>query len=332
MKRIILLLALVLFAAGGYYAYTRWQASQAIPSGSMALFGNVETHQVDLGFRVGGRIADMTVTEGNPVEAGDVLARLDRLPFEDELRVASANVAMQQANLAKAEAGYRPEEVAQAKAALEERVATLTNLRLNLERMQTLRKSGGISQQNLEDAQARYQEAVARLDAAQKQLAMLEGGYRTEDIAMQKAALEAALANQAKAQTALDDAVLIAPESGVVLTRAREKGAIVQPGQTVYTLSLTDPIYIRAYVPQPKLGLVKPGAPVTLEIDAMPGKVYAGTVGHISPTAEFTPKSVETREVRNDLVFRIRILAQDPDNVMRQGMPVTIILPISGRE
>jgi HlyD family secretion protein len=292
------------------------------------LYGNVETHQVELGFRVAGRIADMLAEEGSAVQAGDVIARLDTGPLEDELRIARANVAMQEANLAKAEAGYREEEIAQARAVREERETTAGNLRLNVERLRTLREHGGISQQALEDAQARYHEALSRLEAARKQLAMLETGFRPEDIAVQRAALELARANQAKVQTALDDAGLHAPATGVILTKARERGAIVQAGQTVYTLTLNRPVHIRAYVPQPKLGLIRPGAPVTLEIDAVPGKSYRGTVGYISSAAEFTPKSVETGEVRNDLVFRIRILADDPDDVMRQGMPVTITMPV----
>jgi HlyD family secretion protein len=104
-------------------------------------------------------------------------------------------------------------------------------------------------------------------------------------------------------------------------------GAIVQAGQTIYTVALNDPVWIRAYVPQPRLGRIKPGMPVKIEIDSAPGKQFDGTVGFISPEAEFTPKSVQTEQVRDDLVFRLRIVAKDPDNVFRQGMPVTVRVP-----
>ena len=233
---------------------------------------------------------------------------------------------MQEATLAKLEAGYRPEEIGQALAALEEGRAAEDNARRNYERVRKLRTGGGVSQQNLEDARAAWQAAAARLDAAQKQYDLVKSGFRVEDITAQKAAVEAALAALDTARTALADTVLIAPEGGVTLTKARERGAVVQAGQTVYTVSLTQPVYIRAFVPQPDLGLIRPGAAVRVAVDAVPGKTYPGRVGFVSPTAEFTPKSVETREVRNDLVFRIRILADDPDNVLRQGMPVTITL------
>ena len=142
----------------------------------------------------------------------------------------------------------------------------------------------------------------------------------------QLAAVAAAEAELRRAEIDLADGVLHAPQKGTILTRAREAGAIVQPGQTVYTLTLTEPVWLRAYVDEPNLGKIRPGMPVRVAVDAAPGKTFPGTVGFISPTAEFTPKTVETREVRTALVYRLRVQAQDPENVMRQGMPVTIFV------
>src|SRR5205807_2386773 len=142
-----------------------------------------------------------------------------------------------------------------------------------------------------------------------------------------RGARDRAEARLEKAQTALTDTTLLAPSAGIISVRAREAGAIVQAGQTVYTLTLNDPVWIRAYVPQPRLGRIKPGMAVNLSIDSMPGKHYQGTVGFISPDAEFTPKSVQTDQVRDDLVYRIRVIASDPDDVFRQGMPVTVRVP-----
>ena len=143
-------------------------------------------------------------------------------------------------------------------------------------------------------------------------------------------AVEAARAELARATTNLQDTELFAPQDGVVLTRVHEIGAVVQGGQTVYTVTLNNPVWIRAYVTQPNLGNIRPGQEVLLSIDATPDKTYRGRIGFISPTAEFTPKTVETKEVRNDLVFRFRVIADDPDNVMRQGMPVTVTLRKDG--
>ena len=142
----------------------------------------------------------------------------------------------------------------------------------------------------------------------------------------QRAAVDAAAAALELAEIRLRDALLTAPQDGIVLTRAREAGAIVQAGQTVYTLSLVDPVWLRVYVDEPQLGRIKPGMAVRVRVDAVPDKEFAGRVGFISPAAEFTPKSVETMEVRTSLVYRLRVQVDDPDNVMRQGMPVTVTL------
>jgi HlyD family secretion protein len=291
------------------------------------MWGNVDVHQVELAFRVGGRIAKLDVDEGAHVEVGTEIAQLDRVPFEQDVAAATAEVAMAQAQFDKATRGYRREEIAQAAATVRQREADLTNARITLERIEGLYPQGAITRQQKDDAEARARESEAALTGAREQLAMLTRGSRVEDIQAQAANLAAAKAHLDKARTALSDATLIAPSAGTVAVRAREVGAIVQAGQTIYTVALTDPAWIRAYVPQPRLGRIKPGMPVKIEIDSMPGKQYDGTVGFISPEAEFTPKSVQTEQVRDDLVYRLRIIAKDSDNVFRQGMPVTVRVP-----
>ena len=298
----------------------------------LTLYGNVDIRQVDVAFRVSGRINEVLVDEGASVTAGQVLARLDADLLRQALKQAEANVAGQRAQLALLESGYRKEEVARAEASVREARAQADNARYECRRVENLRKSNAVSQKILDNARAEASATAARLRAAQDNLDMLTSGYREEDILRQKAALQAAEAEMDQAAIHLGDAELKAPQDGVVLTRAREAGAIVQTGQTVYTLSLTNPVWVRAYVDEPQLGNVKPGMPVTLEVDAAPGKRFSGTVGFISPTAEFTPKSVETHDVRTALVYRIRIQAQDPENVMRQGMPITVRVPLPSKD
>jgi HlyD family secretion protein len=249
------------------------------------------------------------------------------VPFEQDVAAATAEVAMAQAQFDKATRGYRTEEIAQAAATVRQREADLTNARVTLERLEGLYPQGAITRQQKDDAEARVRESEAALAGAREQLALVTRGSRVEDIQAQEANLASAKAHLDKARTALGDATLIAPSAGIVAVRAREVGAIVQPGQTIYTVALTDPAWIRAYVPQPRLGRIKPGMPVKIEIDSMPGKQYEGTVGFVSPEAEFTPKSVQTEQVRDDLVYRLRIIAKDSDNVFRQGMPVTVRVP-----
>lgn len=323
-RKLWLVAALAIAAAG---AALLWHLTAWRQGGDLTLYGNVDIRQVDLGFRVSGRIDHMLVDEGDAVLPGQVLAGLDADLLRQQRDQAAARLAGQKADLARLERGYRVEEIAQARASVSAAAAVAENARINLRRVTAMRASNAISQKDLDNARSTAKEADARLRSAQDQLDMLLSGYREEEVLAQRAAVAAAAAELAHAVIQVQDATLIAPQKGIVLTRAREAGAIVQAGQTVYTLTLTDPVWLRAYVDEPNLGRVKPGMAVRVAVDAAPGKTFPGTVGFISPTAEFTPKTVETREVRTALVYRLRIQVEDPENVMRQGMPVTVFFP-----
>ena len=322
-RKIQVIAVLAILAGAGFLA---WHLFGARQSGDLTLYGNVDIRQVDLGFRVGGRIAAVLVDEGDAVSEGQPLARLDDDLLRQQRDQAAAKLAGQKADLARLERGYRVEEIAQARASVAAATAVAENASINLKRVAAMRASNAISQKELDNARAAEREAAAKLRSAQDQLDMLTSGYREEDVLAQRAAVAAADAELNHAEIQVRDAVLAAPQKGIILTRAREAGAIVQAGQTVYTLTLTNPVWLRAYVDEPNLGKVKPGMSVRVAVDAAPGKTFPGTVGFISPTAEFTPKTVETRAVRTALVYRLRVQVEDPENVMRQGMPVTITL------
>jgi len=325
-RRVLLgaLAVIAVLAALGTYLWRQRGAND--PNGAFSLSGNVDVHQVELAFRVSGRIAAVKVQEGDKVSTGQVLAELDPVPFRTDVNSAKADVAQAHAQLDKTRRGFRVEEVAQARATVAQRAADLENARVTLQRQQQLVAAGLVTHQQIDDAQARVHMSDAALAAAHEQLTLELHGSRIEDIESQEALLASAQARLEKTQTALSDATLSAPSNGIISVRARELGAIVQAGQTVYTLTLNDPVWIRAYVAQPRLGRIKPGMSVKVTIDSMPRREYDGTVGFISPEAEFTPKTVQTEQVRDDLVYRIRVIATDPDNVFRQGMPVTVLI------
>ncbi len=291
------------------------------------LQGNVEIRQVDVAFRVGGRIAAVLAEEGEYVRQGQPLARLDTDLLEVEEALTRAQLEQQQAALQRLEHGYRSEEIAGARADAAAAAALAENARINLRRVEAMRSGNAVSQKELDNARGTYRNAAAKLAAAEEQLALVSAGYREEDIAGQRAAVAAMEANLRQAGIRLRDAELVAPQDGVVLTRAREAGAIVDAGRTVYTLSLVNPVWLRVYVDEARLGRIRPGMRVEAEVDAAPGRRFIGHVGFIAPSAEFTPKNVETYEVRTSLVYRIRVQVEDPENIMRQGMPVRVFLP-----
>ncbi|WP_299395887.1 efflux RND transporter periplasmic adaptor subunit [uncultured Desulfovibrio sp.] len=300
---------------------------RADDAGENVLHGNVEIRQVDVGFRVGGRIAAVLVEEGESVRKGQTLARLETDLLEAEEARTRAQLAQQEATLQRLESGYRSEEIAGARADEAAAAALAENARINLHRVEAMRSGNAVSQKELDNARGTYRNAAAKQKAAREQLALVSAGYREEEILAQRAVVAATRASLQQAVIHVQDAELKAPQDGVVLTRAREAGAIVDAGQTVYTLSLVNPVWLRVYVDEPRLGRIRPGMRVEAETDAAPGRRFAGHVGYVAPAAEFTPKNVETYEVRTSLVYRIRVQVEDPDNIMRQGMPVRVFLP-----
>ncbi len=324
-RRIIAALVLVALAAGGGYAWLSPQFAPAADAG-LTLYGNVDIREVELGFRVAGRLQAMHFEEGDAVAAGLLLAELDAQPLQEALAVAEAGVLQAQAQLDRLNSGSRPQEVQQARARVAEVEAALENAELEFARQQGLFDDGLNSRHALDAALARRDQSAARLRASQEALGLAVEGFRQEDIAAARAALAAALARRDQAKTQVQDAQLLAPSPGVILTRVLEPGAILKVGSPVYTLSLTETLYVRAYVSEASLGRVVPGTAVRIHTDSTE-RAFSGQVGFVSPRAEFTPKTVETPELRTDLVYRLRIVVADPDPSLRQGMPVTVEVP-----
>lgn len=329
---VVLLLAAAGAGAAWYYgvpqSYGFFQAAEP----TREIYGNVDIRQVSLGFRVNGRLAAVVVEEGDAVRVGDVLARLDAGPYEIAVRAAEENVAALRATLDKLKAGARPSEIEKARAAYQEQVASLANTEQALSRAGQLRAQGTVAQSNLDAATAAKDMASARVASAKAALTLIEEGSRSEDIASAEAQLRAAEAQLEAARTSLADTELKAPAGGVILSRVSEPGAIVASSTNVLVLALTEPVWVRAYVSETDLGRVYPGLKVKVTSDSMTGAGYEGQVGFISSVAEFTPKAVETPDLRTDLVYRLRIIVDHPGKDLRQGMPVTVHLPPAADE
>ena len=321
--RLIVIFAVLVTGAVGW---SIWKSRSSNAGSVSTFYGNVDIRDVNLGFRVAGRVAKVCKDEGDAVKAGDILAVLDDEPFRTRLDQAKANLASLTAVRDMKRHGYRAEEISQVEAALAERGAALENARAELVRRKSLLASRAVSQQDYDSIEALYREANARYTSTQQNLNLLKAGYRVEEIAQAEADAAKAEAAMRTAETDLADATLVAPEEGVVMTRAVEQGSIVQAGSTACTVNLNNPVWVRAYVGEPFLGRVQPGARVLVSSDLHPDKLFHGKIGYVSPRAEFTPKSVETTDLRTSLVYRFRVVVSDPDGSLRQGMPVTVRL------
>jgi HlyD family secretion protein len=330
-KKIILaVVALVVILAGAVWFDLPARLGLTGHQSALTLFGNVDIRQVQLAFRVNGKVAEMLVDEGDAVKRGQVIARLDRKPYLDALAAAAAQAAERQAAYDKLVAGPRKGEIEAARANFDKQVASSRGAELDFVRAKALQAQDAISKAAYDKAATARDETMASVQSSRETLRLLEDGNRAEDIAAGKADLEAALASRSAAETALNDTEIRAPADGVILSRVREPGAIVATNDIVFVLSLNKPVWVRAYVPEEDLGRIHPGMAVDVTTDSAPNRPYRGIVGYISPVAEFTPKSVETAKLRTDLVYRLRVVVDRPDEGLRQGMPVTIRVPLDG--
>lgn len=317
MKRILIIVLLAALAAGGWY----WRSHRdADDTNELALQGNVDIRQVSLAFEGSGRIAELRAEEGDRVKAGQVIGSLDTSTLKFQARQAEAQVEAQKQALLKLRNGSRPEEIAQAKAQLASAEASATLAEQNLERATSLRERGTTSVQALDQARAQAEAARASVEQSRAALEL------AEDIAGAEAQLAAAQANLALLRHQIEQGQLKAPVDAVVRSRLREPGDIVTSAMAVFALALTEPKWIRVYASELDLGRIKPGMDAQVFADSKPDQPIAGKVGYISSVAEFTPKTVQTEELRTSLVYEVRVVVEDTDDALRLGQPVTVHL------
>ncbi len=325
-KRMLrVLVVLIVVGAASAAAYRHWRQGNE-DLGTLTLYGNVDMREVQLAFMVQDRIAELNVNEGEHVTQGQSLGHLDTTRFEATVQELEAQLEQAQQQLNELEAGSRPQEIRKAKADVAATQASLVDARLTYRRVQKLVHDKVSPQQNLDDARSKLDVAQATLDAAKEALSLALEGPRKETIAAARANVARIDAQLKIARKNLADCQLLAPANGIIRSRILEPGDIASPTRPVFTLAKLEPVWIRTYVPETRLGKVVPGMPAQISSDSYPGKTYPGWVGYISPTAEFTPRNVETPALRTRLVYQVWVYACNPDDALRLGMPATVVL------
>jgi HlyD family secretion protein len=344
--------------------------------------GTIEARNIRVGSKTGGRVARILVREGDRVHAGQVLATFDDAEMIAVLGQASARIEGAKATLAKLEKGFRPEEIAEARAQLAQAEATAQetvrgyraeeigeanaerdraiadekNAKSTYDRYEDLLKDGVISRQQRDDAQARWQQAVAVLDRANQQLSKLKSGNRPETIASAKARQQQAEASlskmqngyraeeiaAAKAELALArtsyeeilarnaEARILAPANAVVEVLDARPGDLVAPNIPIFTLLEESEVFVKVYVPETKIGLVELGQDAKVTVDSFPGRSFPAVVEQINQKAEFLPRNVQTREERAHQVIAVKLRIQDGKNI-RAGMSADVQISLQQR-
>ena len=332
MKRVIpvLILAAAAIAAGVYF-YPRL-TKKPEPANQLTLSGNIEAHESLVSFKVPGRIVELPVEEGQRVQQGAELARLEDADARQRVRIDEASIRVRESDLALTLAGTREQEVKAAQQSMIDAQADLDQKKLDNDRARQLFGRDEISAQDRDQAATALKRAEAIFKAAQQRYNEAVEGSRKEDIEIARANLNQANANLGLSRVNLDYTVLHAPSAGVITVRQAELGEVVVPGSPVVTLADLDHIWLRAYIAETDLGSIHWGQEATVTTDTYPGKRYHGRISFISSSAEFTPKSVQTYKERITLVYRIKIDIDNPSRELKPGMPADAHLELAAAQ
>jgi len=319
-----LIIAAVVLAIAGVAAFVLLDRMNHEDEGALVVSGNVEATEVDIGFRMPGRVEALMADEGDIVVKGSKLASIDSRQAASEVARARANLREARVRLEELKSGSRPQELKQADAEVDFAGAELAKAKKDFERSEMLYSNGAIAAAQ-HDAYARaFDTGKARYDAALQKRSLVAEGPRNEDIRAAGFRVEQAEAALQGSLAALEDASVYSPIDGVVLSRNSEVGETVAAGSPVYTIGDLESPWIKVYVREASLGMVKLGQKAEITTDSYPGKVYDGTVSRISSEAEFTPRNVQTLEERVKLVFGVEVRVSNLDGELKPGMPADV--------
>ncbi|MBJ6726890.1 efflux RND transporter periplasmic adaptor subunit [Geomesophilobacter sediminis] len=327
-KKIVAIVVVLLIAAA--LAYAVHPRGKREDEGVLRISGNVEVTEVQVSFKIPGRVAQRAVDEGALVKKGDLVARLDDAELKQALDQASAEAEAAGANLAELQAGSRREEIAEGEAQLERTQAEAIRLEADYQRAAALYRKEVIPKAQLDQARAARDSQVASVRERKEALQLLRKGPRRERIDEAKARLKQAQAVVANAQERLGYATLTAPLTGMVLSKGIEPGEQVAAGTPVITVGDMGDTWVKGYIPEAELGRVKLGQRARVLSDSYPGKSFEGKVSFISSEAEFTPKNVQTEKERVKLVYRVKISIPNQNQALKPGMPVDAEILVGG--
>lgn len=298
-KLSIIFVILIFIFSLGYIVITK---TTKFPEGLIILSGRIEGRETNISPKIQGRIIKLYKDEGENVKPGEILCEID-----SEQLIARYRNAVETA-----QAYYSA--IAQARANLMKAQASYEKTKKDYERYSSLLKEELVSKSDFDRVKMQYESAQAEVQAALKFITQTEASYRAAEQRLKEA------------QADLNETKIYSPADGVILSRPVEVGEVVNPGTVLYVLVDLNKLYVKVYVPEPEIGKLKIGLPARVYIDAYPDKYFNGRVTKIYEQAEFTPKNVETKEERVKLVFGVEVSVENPEGLLKPGMPADVII------
>jgi HlyD family secretion protein len=295
------------------------------------LNGRLEAPLVDLAPKVAGRVVSISVKEGERVKAGDLLIRLDLGDTALAVERDRHGVESAQARLQDLTVGSRQQEVAAAEAEVTDKRAAVELAQRELQRQEFLLSKQVGAERDYDRAKTELDRAQASVRISEEQLTLTREGFRRWQTAQARSEVDRAQSQLRQSEVVARESEIRAPADGIVMHRMVEPGQLLAAGQTGMTIALTSRLYVRTFVPETKLGLVRHGLPASVTVDAFPGESFEARVTEIAPDAEYTPKAVETKSERINLVYGAKVdLAEGWAARLVPGQPAEIMVHVNG--
>ena len=330
-KKKILVLLIIAVAVGGIFYFRQNEQVSAEEKNEIKLSGNVDLREISLAFRQSDRISEIFVEEGDEVEKNQILAKIDSRDLNLQIQKIKSQIQTQEIFLQKLKNGNRPEEIAQYAAKIHAAEASLADSAQYLEKIQkvyTETDGGAITRNELTSAELNYQAKIAALDEVRQAYNLSVAGTRIEEIQEAEGNLKILQDELARQEFLLTQYDLISPSDGIIRSRLLEVGDMASPSTPIFKISLNEKKWVRVYVKETDLSKIFEGQAAEIFVDGLPNEILSGQVGFISSSAEFTPKTVQTDELRTSLLYEVRIFVEDKNNFLRMGMPATVVIKI----
>ncbi|HEX3697951.1 MAG TPA: HlyD family efflux transporter periplasmic adaptor subunit [Polyangia bacterium] len=325
MKRRLVLLLVVVAAVGIYVGYRVRRAAAPFEWS-----GTVEAHMIEVGSRVGGRVQEVSVREGDAVKAGQTLVTLEKGDLPAQRTIALGQLEQAQGALEKVASRTLPTarraEIAEAQARLQVEQAQQEKAKLDDDRSRQLYKQGAVTRVDADNATLALKSANAQASALRSQLDTLLHGT-PEDVRSGRGLVDAAQGRLQQIDVMLDELVIRAPRASRVESLDLRPGDILAPNAPAAKLLEPAELYVRIYVPETEIGHVHPGLEVPITVDSFPGKAFRGRVESVASEGEFTPRNLQTADERADQVFACRVRIEEGADVLRAGMAATVRVP-----